>query len=298
MIIKKRWLWSFFFAVVAIGVYWLVIKPKIIYVGGSIPQKEIVFRSSNPSWNLGFINSDGSGYEERRVERISYLVTWSEDGKYLNLELFPAEHFYFGGYPFLLSTEGRVYYCPVLEDQGLRLFHFRSLDNSHVLLGKYREEPNQVILFDMAACNEKETLYTTRPGERPDEVALSNQRYFAIGINTYASKENARSGVLIIAPSGEEIRHLPDAQFPAWSKDGEWLAYSRGTGSGILYISKKDGSGQKDLGVQIDGAPAWSPDGEWIVYSDNWVIYKINVNTGEKVKLFDGGTSPDWRKIP
>jgi hypothetical protein len=298
MTIKKGWLWLFFFAVVAAGVYLLVIKPKIIYVGGSIPQREIVFRSSNPSWNLGFINPDGSGYEQRRVERLSNLVTWSEDGKYLNLGLFPTEHFYFGGYPFLLSTEGRIYYCPVLEDQGLRLFHFRSFDNSHVVLSKYREEPNRVILFDMVTCKEKETLYTTRPGERPEEVVLSNQRYFAIGINIYSAEESFRSGISIVAPNGEEIRHLPDTRFPAWSKDGEWLAYSMGMDSGTLSISKKDGNGQKDLGVQIDNTPAWSPDGEWIVYSNNWVIYKINVNTGEKVKLFDGGTSPDWRKIP
>jgi Tol biopolymer transport system component len=94
---------------------------------------------------------------------------------------------------------------------------------------------------------------------------------------------------------------MPHATLPAWSKDGEWLAYNfmdGSSGSLPLYVSKKDGSGQKSLGVKSNDTPAWSPDGEWLVYERDTNIYKFNLQTGQEIKIFEGGASPDWRKVP
>jgi Tol biopolymer transport system component len=55
--------------------------------------------------------------------------------------------------------------------------------------------------------------------------------------------------------------------------------------------------------------PIWSPDGNWLVYHkceledpereclylEDYVIYKVNVHTGEEVKIIEGGLNPYWR---
>ncbi|KAH7053292.1 hypothetical protein B0J12DRAFT_750778 [Macrophomina phaseolina] len=78
----------------------------------------------------------------------------------------------------------------------------------------------------------------------------------------------------------------PDGYFrPAWSSDGEWLAFSsdrntawtgHGNGTGwehtqelSVYVIKPDGTGFRKLATKKDyclGSPKWSPDGKRVVY--------------------------------
>jgi hypothetical protein len=56
---------------------------------------------------------------------------------------------------------------------------------------------------------------------------------------------------------------------PAWSPDGDQIAYFHGSGSGgELWIVDADGGGNHRVPVGPDGgwAPAWSPDGQQIAY--------------------------------
>jgi Tol biopolymer transport system component len=58
---------------------------------------------------------------------------------------------------------------------------------------------------------------------------------------------------------------------PAWSPDGEWLAFVRSTDgrrSFHVYAMRADGSGvRKVTRGRFDESPAWSPDGHWIAYT-------------------------------
>ena len=112
---------------------------------------------------------------------------------------------------------------------------------------------------------------------------------------------------------------------PAWSPDGEWLAYTALDG---IYLVRRNGTERRqlldwsaywpepwawyhwhvdDLYYQPQGWPArpeWSPDGKWIVYhrpvgqsggEQKFAIFKLNVETGEEVKIVDDGINPHWR---
>jgi hypothetical protein len=298
---KALWICLFVIAIAIVtGIVWLI-QPQKIQIEGGIPQKEIVFRKwpFSPS-PVSFINADGSGYEEREINHIADPVTWSEGGKYLNLRL-QSQNIPGSGYAFMVSMDGQVHHCSQVERDQSSL-HFRSRDDLQVLLVKYSEDPERVVWFDMAACREGATVYIASPENLLREVVLSSQKYLAVETLTkFPGVFPDASGVLILGPIGEEISMIPHATLPAWSKDGEWLAYNLMEGSSVplpLYVSKKDGSGQKSLGVKNNDTPAWSPDGEWLVYERDKNIYKFNLQTGQEIKIFEGGLSPDWRKIP
>jgi Tol biopolymer transport system component len=58
-----------------------------------------------------------------------------------------------------------------------------------------------------------------------------------------------------------------DEAVPAWSPDGEKIAYVTGffSDNPSIWVMDADGSGQKRL---VDGNwPSWSPDGERVVYT-------------------------------
>lgn len=96
---------------------------------------------------------------------------------------------------------------------------------------------------------------------------------------------------------------------PAWSPDGEWLAFARSTDgrrSFHLYVMRADGSGVRQLTHgRFDESPAWSPDGRWIAYVSTSGIKIVHPNgrgtrsirgTGRVGSHFTDiyGTLPSW----
>jgi len=171
------------------------------------------------------------------------------------------------------------------------------------------ENPHKVIYRDVESG-----LDALSPDKRYIAVVLGGER----GIEEHIVVRDLETG---------EERDLGNGNFPVWSRDGDWLAF---TGTDGIYVFQNNPDtlpirliSMENVGPNV-GAPvyqydqyngyfppiaSWSPDGQWIVYhvclemesvdGGGWVkhysIIKTNVETGETVELADNGVSPFWR---
>jgi TolB protein len=101
----------------------------------------------------------------------------------------------------------------------------------------------------------------------------------------------------------------PEDLYPAFSPDGNYIAYYHGIDTtknypSGLYIIDRDGANRKLIlpGQHID--PSWSPDGKWLVFSSHGVLQKCRIS-GDSLTTFTALNSslrypdfffPDWSK--
>ena len=91
---------------------------------------------------------------------------------------------------------------------------------------------------------------------------------------------------LIPAPGGTRVRLVDRASYPAWSPDGQQIAFlsDRGGQWDIWRISARGGEPAPVVADDVpDYHPAWSPDGRWIAFASA---------TGLRVAPSDGGAAP------
>jgi dipeptidyl aminopeptidase/acylaminoacyl peptidase len=88
----------------------------------------------------------------------------------------------------------------------------------------------------------------------------------------FASDRLGSRAIWLSRPDGSGLRQLvPAGEHPAWSPDGQWIAYTSGTEVGqqtdIFAISMLGGQPRRlTLDPADDRRPAWSPDGQWIYF--------------------------------
>ncbi len=283
-----------------------------------LPDADIIFNAGN---GLGFVNADGSGMTAVpfTVGYTDFFGTWQSpllmgDGKTI-LVTFTS----------IPGSSGKIFALLAGEramDCGWNGTIHIAADGSHILVNtgnmieKYLPE-------DCGTKNPPEKVYSVNGNSRaslsPDEQYIAEVRGGEKGVEDYI--------VIRLLETGEE-RNLGDGDFPAWSRDGRWLAYTGADGIYVIQLSSgaeprrlvslkgpdPDGKGlvyQEDLAEQYYPPIAyWSPDGHWLVYhvyskkpvndkAEYWAkyysIFKVNTETGESIKLIDGGYSPSWR---
>jgi hypothetical protein len=279
---------------------------RTITVGSPLPDREIVFITGENQ--LGFINDDGSGYVEYPVDMsdwyrarttlpgLSGFVTWSPDGKYLVSTATHSNRS--SGFPVMISMNGELFGCS-FETSPLVPYRSWAINDLNLIAVEVGPGGGRVVVFSIPECQVIRTLYSIDTDtESLIEAVISSQGWLAIGlIKTEASKSEYE--LRLFDDKGAQVASIPGASYPAWSKDGEQIAYSIWDKG--LFVSKKDGSIPRRI-LQYEQwhvLPSWSPDGTWIVYdrptSTGSSVFKINITSGEEFELFIGGFEPNWK---
>jgi len=130
----------------------------------------------------------------------------------------------------------------------------------------------------------------------------------------FAMFQGERTGIWRVSVSGEAPVPLATTAFqnyaPAWSPDGQWIAYQSDLESADseIWIMDREGKQARRLTHTAAGwsrAPAWSPDGQWLAFVSNQAgsigadygeIFVVSVRNGEVYQVTrTGGQVYDWR---
>jgi Tol biopolymer transport system component len=131
----------------------------------------------------------------------------------------------------------------------------------------------------------------------------------------FESNVNGRFSLFQISPTGgtplELITLGSSSSTPAWSHDGQWLAFeSLGDGDRDIWIAQRDGSTPRRVAAlgSSDERPAWSPDGTNIAIHSNYLqadsddvdIWVMNIESQTPLRLTDSGNcyDPSWAIVP
>jgi TolB protein len=117
--------------------------------------------------------------------------------------------------------------------------------------------------------------------------------------------------VLVIDAAGGTLRNLTrdggcDDASPAWSRDGNALAYvcggiARPSRAG-LYVMRADSSGRRRIVAGDASSPSWSPDGRRLAFHrDGWLrLVRVRDGTAQRLARASATTSawsPDGRTV-
>lgn len=271
---------------------------RTFLIEDGIPQRELMFDLEDieySGYRVGFINADGSGFTMRAFQAtilafgpydLQRPKTWNKTGTAIVTRFQDTP---IVGHPMVIDQNGRAIICwdDIYNSEG----RLRLVDDSSVIIRIEDEnDVGQIVLLDMNTCEPTRVLYTETEGRTAYEADLNQdgwlwvERYPLLG-----TRESA-----VINPAGEEVKVIPDARNPAWSADGQWLAYWTDFGDGIFIEHRSEGEGRRIVEINGYSKPTWSPDGKWLAYTGTGGILKVNIETGEHILIYPGGHTPRW----
>lgn len=266
---------------------------------------------------LGFVNADGSGATSLPfwIRYTDFVSTWQSPRMTSDRKMIFVTHTAAPGYHgkiFAVQAGQEAVDCKWTGTMQV------AADGSHILVD-IGGAIHKYLPGDCGTGNPPEKVYSGVSGAlSPDEQYVAYAREAAMGVN----EPNL---ILRHIATGEESI-VGVGNFPVWSRHGEWLAY---TGPDGIYILTDSPNTEPRRLVALEGPDSedpvyqenrhvqyyppivsWSPDGQWLLYhvfnsspvntavgawAQYYSIFKVDVETGETIKLLDGGHSPSWR---
>jgi len=302
-------------------VYYVVLSPPIpLY-----PDTDIVFLVESSRTELGFVNQDGSDKSILDFKTKVSKPFWDKDGKtlYLLENIYQAVGF---GRISVWKESQRKYSCSNWENES----NIATFDN---IAGFIPNSPanaiitshyNQIWLVDMQSCKKVKVIIDEYDNlNKGAGVSISggslspDGKFLLYTRETNRNLQNAVHAILKMDLSNGETIAIGEGANPRWSPDGSKIAYLQLDG---IYVMSADGTQAKRIvahdmrndassnGKEFDivhPEPQWSPDGNWLIYhlwvfqskdSSDADIFKLNIATGDEIKVADDGLYPYWRK--
>lgn len=291
------------------------------------PDAEIVFVSSG---GLGFINSDGTNTAHLKFSvqmykgRLGGGYTGSGvrpvitgDGRAVVVKVSASHYRYMqNNNPLVLWRAGEY---PILCTQwGEQYMPLLTADQTHLFI---RSEQG-LSIYPLESCGVEhgpESIYADIVGNPSPDL-----RYVAHVDAPSILSGDDRYIMIHDMITGEETE-IDVGDYPAWSRDSQWLAYTGRDGIYVVNAINKtkpqrvveyvNPIGEQypaysHINYNVPPEVSWSPDGLWLVYH-RWVvknsgidypqyyaIFKVNIQTGVEVKIVDSGMYPSWRWPP
>jgi Tol biopolymer transport system component len=261
--------------------------------------------------------ADGSARVSKTVEWSSLMLRFSPDGRYIAYDAAPAQDS--GNRDiFLLSADGsreiRLVEHPA-DDQLLGW----TPDGTHILFASDRSGTMSVWLLrvsDGKPQGAPELVKQDIGQAQPIGFTRTGSFYYGLVIgasDVYTADFDPATGKVVTQPQRAAQRFVGSNFSPAWSPDGQFLAYLSSRGPGLIghrpeiitIRSLKTGE-ERDLPAKLSftwGPIRWSPDGRSILVpgKDNKIqhgLFLVDAQTGEvtpTVMWEDRGISfPAW----
>ncbi len=308
-----------FVCLLTVGMICVGLVPKETRAPEKFPETDLVFTSSG---GVGFVNADGSelayldfsskipgataGSESVNIARpvitgnnralVAKVDTTFSYVYMTNPNLLVLWHA--GKYPIYCSQWGSQYLPLLAKDQNQILINFDQRIESYDLDSCGTDDEPLALYEEISGMPSPDLRYIVRPVDPFDRIIV------------ISDLEN-----------GEE-RTIGMGDYPAWSQDSDWLAYTGEDGIYIVNVVKKTDPirvliypnpvGEihptySDINQIPPPEPLWSPDGKWLVYHrltadingstlpDYFSIFKVSIESGEEIKVVDRGMYPYWR---
>ncbi|HEY7604626.1 MAG TPA: LpqB family beta-propeller domain-containing protein [Gaiellaceae bacterium] len=282
-------------------------RPEVRAPAWSPDGRKIAFlsRRSESTFDLDVVNADGSGQRTLFHGATREPPSWSPDGRKIVFE----------------GLRHSSIYTVNADGSGRQQLARNSRDPAWSPAGPTIAFLSAAIYLMDADGSRLRNL--TRPKERRDLAWSPDGRRLAF-LQTRRGCGPSCYDVYVVNSDGSGLRNLTakltvgirlslgPASDPAWSPDGQTIAFARlnpDVGKPI-YVVKADGSRLRNLTPKPVGSyadPAWSPDGRKIAFVNrdgNSEVYVMNANghgqrnlTRDPAYDADPAWSPDGRKI-